>query len=324
MSDINNTEAYTVFDSSDGSLTFFRDDEGKYSNGYTDGTKTYYTGFETAIYDEYPFAPWYNKHNSITSVSFENQIRPLSTAYWFVECQNQSLEINLENLDTSLTTNMACMFSSCNTLTALDLSSFDTSNVTNMSYMFFSCENLTSIDVSYFDTSNVTNMRSMFGNCSKLTSLDLSSFNTSNVTNMRSMFYICERLTSLNVSHFDTSNVTDMNSMFYYCDSLTSLNLSNFDTGNVTNMNQMFNGCSSLTSLNLSSFNTNNVTNMDLMFTSCSSLTTIYVSDDWDVSGVESSTGMFTDCTNLVGGNGTTYNSSYTNKTYARIDNLLN
>ena len=29
---------------------------------------------------------------------------------------------------------------------------------------------------------------------------------------------------------------------------------------------------------------------------------------------------MFEDCKKIVGGNGTTYNSSYTDKTYARID----
>ena len=29
---------------------------------------------------------------------------------------------------------------------------------------------------------------------------------------------------------------------------------------------------------------------------------------------------MFYNCTSLVGGAGTTYNSSYTDKTYARID----
>ena len=33
-----------------------------------------------------------------------------------------------------------------------------------------------------------------------------------------------------------------------------------------------------------------------------------------------SSTDMFANCTNLKGGNGTTYNSSKTDKTYARID----
>ena len=59
---------------------------------------------------------------------------------------------------------------------------------------------------------------------------------------------------------------------------------------------------------------------MGQMFYGCSALTAIYVSNTWDVSGVMGSTDMFLDCTNLVGGQGTTYNSSYTDKTRAVID----
>ena len=56
------------------------------------------------------------------------------------------------------------------------------------------------------------------------------------------------------------------------------------------------------------------------MFYSCRALKTIYVSESWNTNKVTSSSGMFTNCTSLIGGNGTTYNSSYTDKTYARID----
>ena len=38
------------------------------------------------------------------------------------------------------------------------LNNLDTSLVTNMSYMFINCSNLTSLDVTHFDTENVTNM----------------------------------------------------------------------------------------------------------------------------------------------------------------------
>ena len=41
---------------------------------------------------------------------------------------------------------------------------------------------------------------------------------------------------------------------------------------------------------------------------------------NWDVSNVTDSYNMFYNCTKLVGGAGTVYNSSYTDKTYARID----
>ena len=255
-------------------------------------------------------------------------------------------EIDTKNFDTSKVTDMHWMFSACSSLTSLDVSKFDTSNVTNMGLMFGNCWSLTSLDLHNFDTSNVTNMRWMFSGCSSLTSLDVSKFDTSKVTTMEDMFASCQSLTSLDISNFDTSNVTDMYDMFCYCFSLTSLDLSNFDTSKVTNMETMFNECRSLTSLDLSNFDTSNVTDMKGMFYKCSSLTsldvskfdtskvtdmncmfwgcsklkTIYASNKFNTSQESDSGGMFYYCTSLVGGNGTTYNSSYTDKTYARID----
>lgn len=51
---------------------------------------------------------------------------------------------------------------------------------------------------------------------------------------------------------------------------------------------------------------------------------TIYVSNLWDMSGVTESTEMFYGCAVLVGSQGTTYNSNYIDKTYARIDGGVN
>ena len=229
-------------------------------------------------------------------------------------------EIDTKNFDTSKVTDMSFMFYKCRSLTSLDLSKFDTSNVTNMGNMFSGCSSLTSLDLSKFDTSKVTNMSDMFYACSSLTSLDVSNFDTSNVTNMYMMFCDCRSLTSLDVSKFDTSKVTDMSLMFFNCSSLTSLDVSNFDTTKVTDMRAMFCNCSSLTNLDVSKFDTSNVTNMGNMFDSCSKLKTIYASNKFDTSKVSKYSYMFSNCTSLVGGNGTTYSSSYTDKTYARID----
>ena len=229
-------------------------------------------------------------------------------------------EIDTKNFDTSNVTGMASMFSDCSSLTSLDVSKFDTTNVTDMGAMFLSCSSLTSLDVSKFDTSKVTNMRCMFTACSSLTSLDVSKFDTSNVTNMVEMFYDCGSITGLDLRNFDTSKVTDMGWMFWGCSSLTSLDLSKFDTSKVTDMFAMFEGCSSLTSLDLSNFDTSKVTNIESMFCGSWNLKTIYASNKFDTSKVSNSYDMFYNCTSLVGSAGTTYNSSYTDKTYARID----
>ena len=122
------------------------------------------------------------------------------------------------------------------------------------------------------------------------------------------------------LEYLNTSNVTNMYGMFWECSSLTSLDVSSFNTSSVTMMPYMFYGCSSLTSLDLSSFNTGNVTAMDWMFADCSALTTIKVGSGWSTSNVTSSDAMFLDSNHLVGGNGTTYNSSHTDASYAHID----
>jgi len=242
----------------------------------------------------------------------------------FYLCQSLT-SLDLRSFNTANVEYMNYMFYGCSSLTSLNVSSFDTKNVTAMSDMFNGCSSLTSLDVSSFNTANVTNMSYMFHGCSSLTSLalDVNSFNTANVTNMSHMFASCTSLKSLDVSSFDTKNVEYMNCMFYGCSSLTSLDVSSFDTKNVKYMREMFYGCTSLTSLDLRSFNTANVKSMYYMFKGCSLLTTIYCNDDDDWSQSASnidSYNMFYECTSLKGGQGTEYDESNTDISYAHPD----
>ena len=235
-----------------------------------------------------------------------------SMSYMFSDSQTTTLDVS--NFDTSKVTNMSHMFTDSKA-TVLDVSNFDTSKVTNM-YAMFNNSQATALDVSNFNTSNVTDMTSMFMS-SQATTLDLSNFDTSNVTNMSSMFS-ASQATTLDLSSFDTSNVTEMFRMFDSAQA-TKIVLSSFNTSNVTNMRLMFSNCQ-VDNLDLSSFDTSNVTDMRHMFYSITNLKTIYVSDKFNTGNVTNSSGMFTGSTNLVGGKGTKYNSSYVDKTYARID----
>ena len=108
--------------------------------------------------------------------------------------------------------------------------------------------------------------------------------------------------------------------MFYHCYQLTSLEVGSFNTSKVISMNYMFCFCCDLTSLDLSNFNTSQVTGMSGMFYDCNQLRTIYAGNGWSTEAVTSSTNMFIFCTNLVGGQGTTYDVNYIDKTYAHID----
>ena len=253
---------------------------------------------------------------------------------------SQATTLDVSNFDTSNVTDMSQMFYNSKA-TILDVSNFDTSNVTSMYGMFWYSQATKINGLNKFNTSNVTNMGSMFSN-TKATTLDVSNFDTSNVTNMYGMFSDSQA-TTLDVSNFNTSNVTDMSEMFFYTQA-TALDVSDFNTSNVRNMSSMFNGSqattldlsnfdtsnviimggmfneSKTTTLDLSSFDTSNVTSMDGMFYGSTNLKTIYVSNKFNTNNVTSSSSMFYNCKNLVGGAGTKYNSSYTDKTYARID----
>ena len=328
-------EPYAVFTSSDHTLTF-------YYGTKPNGAYSLNTG------NNYP--EWYDNGNFAvaTRIVFDPsfaQVRPTTTAYWFYKMNDLTTITGLNYLNTSEVTNMEFMFCNCSKLSTLDLSSFNTSKVTDMNRMFYGCSKLTNINLSSFNTSKVTSMGYMFYDCENLTTLDVSKFNTSNVTNMGGMFYDCKNLLNLDVSHFNTSQVTSMGSMFCNCSSLTTLDVSNFNTqnvndmgfmftnvkvpsldvskfntSNVTAMNSMFVGCSNLTTLDLSSFNTSKVTSMSWMFEKCGNLQTILVSDSWSTAAVTMSTQMFQYCYKLVGGAGTTYDSSHTNASYAHID----
>ena len=233
-------------------------------------------------------------------------------SYMFAYSQATTLDVS--KLNTSNVTNMFYMFIDSQA-TILDVSNFDTSNVTSMRSMFEGSQ-ATTLDVSKFDTSKVTDMGWMFKD-NKSTTLDVSNFDTSNVTDMSDMFS-SSKATTLDVSKFDTSKVTNMSSMFS-SSQVTTLDVSNFDTSKVTNMGWMFSS-SQATTLDLSNFDTSRVTSMRSMFYSSSNLKTIYVSSKFVTTVVTNSTNMFTSCYNLVGGAGTKHNTSYDDKTYARID----
>ena len=327
-------EAYAVFDSSTGTLTF-KYDNSKPADAYPMNTGTNLPG-------------WTEKRYDIKKVVFDPSFagaRPTSCGGWFYGCQDLADIEGISNLNTEKVTDMRYMFSECTSLDSLNLSSFNTENVTDMSYMFYKCRKLASLDLSSFNTGIVTNMGSMFYKCTSLTSLNLSSFNTENVTNMGFMFdtctsltsldlssfnaenvttmyfmfNYCTSLTSLDLSSFNTENVTDMGGMFKLCTSLTSLDLSSFNTKKVTDMRSMFDACRKLTSLDLSSFNTEKVTNMSGMFHYCTALTTIYASDKFVTTSVTDGTGMFTDCTALKGA--IKYDASKTDHSYANLSN---
>ncbi|MBR6947734.1 MAG: BspA family leucine-rich repeat surface protein, partial [Muribaculaceae bacterium] len=147
------------------------------------------------------------------------------------------------------------------------------------------------------------------------------SFAGARPTTTYAWFYNMYYLESIKgMEYLNTSEVTYMYGMFLNCVSLASLDVSHFNTSKVTDMEMMFGSCWELASLDLSSFNTSRVTDMTKMFTNCYNLNYIRVGSGWSTAAVTSSTEIFNYCTNLVGGQGTTYDANHIDKAYAHID----
>lgn len=131
------------------------------------------------------------------------------------------------------------------------------------------------------------------------------------------------------LSYYHIKANPDQANAFSNFQELTKFCFNNYDTSAVTAFGPnstipegMFEQCRKLTELDLSMFDTSSVKYTKDMFSGCTSLHTIYVSEKWNIDQVSASnsTYMFSSCTALQGGKGTSYDSAHTNKDYARID----
>ena len=227
--------------------------------------------------------------------------------------------IDVSHFNTSKVIYMYGMFGHCTNLLYVDVSNFDMSNVRNVSTMFVNDKNIDNLDVSKWNTSSIKNMYKVFRDCPKLHSLDLTGWDTSNVTNFAYMFSGDTSLTGLDISNFDTSKATDISHMFEYINPNNDIDFNLFDVSNVTNMEGVFRK-TKFTSIDISGWDTSKVTSMRIMFNQCNNLTTIYVGQNWSTDNVTDSYKMFFETSNIVGQNGTVYNSSKIDKKYARVD----
>lgn len=178
-------EAYAVFDSTEHTLTFFTDTAGKYLNGQTIGTKTYYSGIKNTNNEQ----PWSDVKANVRKVRFDSNIKPDTVSNWFNGMTNLQDVKGLDRLITKDITSYAGLFKNCKNLETIDLSNLDTSNANNFSMMFEGCESLTDLDLSNFDTSKVTSVSNMFNGCSELKHIKVSDrWSMGNVTSSDSMF----------------------------------------------------------------------------------------------------------------------------------------
>ena len=266
-----------------------------------------------------------------------------------------SLEsLDLSSFDTSKVTDMGSMFNNCSSLTTIYCGNgWNTGKVTASSGMFNDCTKLVGDAGTKYDSSHTDKAYAHAdggtGNPGYLTMVPPPPYAVYNDGTLTFYYdyegdYRTGTVYELNTGTekpgwltdetcydvttvvFDPSfaNYTPATTAYWFnnMESLTEIKgmKDYLNTAHVRYMNDMFNGCRSMEVLDLSAFKTHNVNSMANMFANCTSLTTILVGNEWNVSGVIHSTGMFTNCRKLVGMAGTTYDKNNTDKAYAHPD----
>ena len=261
-------------------------------------------------------ALWFKEQTHILNVEIGSNIKPISTANWFLELSNMK-KGDFTNLDTSSVTDMSSMFdgtgNNATTFELKGLGNWDVSSVTSMSSMFrdagYRATTWNIGNLSSWNTSSVTDMSYMFSSAgyrATTFNLNLLNWNTSSVTNMEYMFsgagYRATTFELKGLENWNTSSVTDMHGMFRSAGenaTTFNLNLSNWDVSKVTDMNHMFSfaGYSATTFelKGLENWNTSSVTNMEYMFSGAGQNATTFNLNlsNWNTSKVTDMLEMF-------------------------------
>lgn len=265
----------------------------------------------------------------------------------FQDCINLT-SLNVSNINTSSVINMGSMFENCSSLTSIDVSSFDTKNLRNISSnyysgvarMFKNCKNITSLNIDNFNLPKVDSLRELFMGCSSLQRIDLSKCNLSEVESFASLFEDCTNLREVNLSGIDVPNLYKTSWMFSGCENIETIDLSSLDFSHIFDVEEMFNNCKKLKTIYTSGNPNFSLENIYEKLEEEGKLhkeeyngTTYYslIGKEYDMSSGEYKTiysginvsenvSVFNNCKELVGGNGTVYNSSNENEIYAKID----
>lgn len=188
-------------------------------------------------------SPWNDWAEEIINIHFEGKVVAGNIIAGLFRGMPNLVSIeNMQNLDTSNTTDMRVVFKESTALKQLDLTSWNTSKVTTIYGIFDGASSLEDINVSNWDTSNFIQLGYSFRNLPNLKELDLSEWSPSPITSSTgitlggyiSMFEGDRSLESLDLSGFSTLGMnmyylgkTSFDNMFSGMTSLKILTLGN-------------------------------------------------------------------------------------------------
>ena len=218
-------DEYAVYSADDNSLRFYKSDT-PITAGSTYAGRTVtnvYTGFETQLYNEGE-VPWGSRGENTKLVVFEDEIAPISTAYWFYGFEKSEF-LDVSKLNTESVIDMTYMFHSTG-------SNIDSTNASGINYNHEIDNNIS------FLNNNSNNPVFIDESEKKFTIIGLEKWDVSSVKNMGQLFYrMGESATSFsvpNIANWNVSNVTDMTAIFSGMGTNATnsweLNLSNWNT----------------------------------------------------------------------------------------------
>lgn len=182
-------------------------------------------------------APWYNEtpnnnygYNTtplarlFSKITIKDKVAPESIAGWFFYCDYATEIINIENLDTSLCTDMCYAFYNMNKIKKLDLHTFDTSKVERIDYFIYSAGDLEEVNVSGFDLSSVNTLKCFIKGgyykretdeyvMSKLNKVDFSGMNIEKISDIQYFLYYTNDLEEIK---FDLNPRSTVNFMYAF------------------------------------------------------------------------------------------------------------
>ena len=231
-------------------------------------------------------------------------------------------------------------------LETVDISNLVAQPSLDFSSMFVGCIGLRSVIADIDGSVNpITSMANMFDGCYWLDTVVLPTIpqnSTYPLTRMDYMFRGCHDVgTHVDLSNIYMNDVTDMSWLFYQCETLQKVTLpANLDTRNCQALQYLFGRCPALTEvvnhglidtrssqyltgmwsntklevIDCSKYSTLSAVGVGGLFMDCTSLKTIYAGAEFIMRPTITGTRyVFSNCPQLVGGNGTAWQSSYEN-----------